>query len=274
MSTKGLNGSFLMKSQYTDSITGEIIVDLRSINKKFIDCNSLRTGSRINGKSFPSSTNLETSVSKYSSSSLSLHSKTEIYILFVISPVELNNFTLSYWAYDFTSLHSYSSPWTHVGIRLGLSNNSCIWLEHNASISASINLEMKSEGSITNHISGNPTIINTWNHYALSRNGTTYYIFRNGNLIKTISYTSSLPNPLTNIMIYAPSVQGTFPVDIKTCFDDIVLINNQVLWTSTFSVPNTFLTGEYELPKKFKNKSVLYSKYTYNGDYFDKAILY
>ena len=272
---KVFHSVFLMKSQYTDSITGDIIIDLRSINKKFIDCNSLRTGSRITSKSFPSITNLESSISKYSSSGISIYSKGGISIGFGIPSIEINNFTLSYWAYDFTSLYSYSSPWGHVGIKLNLnSSDYYIWFQHNVSTSSGINVEFRSGSTISHNKSGVSTITNTWNHYALCRSGTTYYVFRNGSLIKTINYTSYLTKQLIAIYLSAPAVNGTFPVDIKTCFDDIVLINNQALWTSAFNVPNTFLTGEYELPKRFKNKSVLYSKYPCKGDYFDKAYLY
>ena len=109
-----------------------------------------------------------------------------------------------------------------------------------------------------------------WNHFAITHNNGTLYLFVNGSLIHTCS---TLNISITNESLNFLNVGYSRDMTNNSHINDICIIYNQCLWTSNFDVPNYYLTGDHELPHRILSSQVAYPK-TRNGDYFEQAYLF
>lgn len=85
---------------------------------------------------------------------------------------------------------------------------------------------------------GAAQIINTWNHYATVRSGNNIYLFINGNLATTISYTSGLVDNSAPLALGALFLAGTGYLNYFTGeVADLRVTKGVARYTTNFSVP-------------------------------------
>ena len=240
----------MAKSQYTDSITGEVLVDIRYIDGRILDLSKYIPSSITN--SFKTNNN-----TKFSAKSI--YDSGDIY--FTSSP-SFTSFTLSWWQNILDrSKAAWYGMWVAniqqvIHLLPSYGNNSCM-------IGGP-----KKPWTGEKSVFGNPPNTNTWYHYAAVYNQPTFKFYINGNLQLSLDYNFS--GKITQLKFQ--DITRTDGTCYSMC-DDIVLILNQALWTSNFTVPNYLLTGDKEIPNKIRNKQILYPRKQF-GDYFDKAIIY
>ena len=259
MLTKGFHSGFscyMAKSQYTDSIAGEVLVDIRTVNDKIINF-----GSIVHKALHPNYKNTFSSHSstKYSQKGISLNKKGP-WFLYNNYP-NLQKFTLSWWQ----NIQVYNNSWTGISIENTTARyHFCVEDTSGGAIVSAINImdtiNLTSLSFVKNtSIPSN----NTWYHYAVTFDGTSYKMYRNGSLLITDNYSIAIGN------MYYICVQATKD---DVIFDDICLIKDQVLWTCNFTPPDYLLTGDKTIPKKLQSRMLYYpARY---GDYFDKAFIY
>ena len=242
-----------MKSQYTDNITGDVIVDLRSVDDKIINFGSVIP--IISPKNMYTSTN-----TKYSNKGIAANSG-----LYYDESIDLNIFTFSWWQ-NILSNDNSSSSWDGVVLYNNTIGFHFLVRYNNSRIATNFAQYTPSWRSLADNYTNSPASNNTWCHYAITFDGSSYKFYRNGNLMVTTTY-----NKVGAFYGVAIVTTNSNPIG-HSIFDDVCLIKDQVLWTTTFDPPNYLLTGDKELPKKIKTRQLMYPPRI--GDYFDKAYLY
>lgn len=277
MSTKGLNRGFLMSY----NITGDLLLNLRSINGKLYNCTDKNLYKSIS--TFSSLDSYTTKLSQHSIFPSRIKTAFKVYFKKPKTlPSAPSKYTLSFWMYQKTSIFNISNfNYTgaglsseerftskpsgcacrmaiHTGAKAGIFFQQADMFEYDVSNPNTIHYIFNI------FTSGIEEPINQWTHYAFVRDNNTTYIFRNGNIIYTrpINYTPA---------VYGPTYLNIYECDSAEFYlDDIVYIENQALWTSNFTVPNEYITGPYTGTLS-KRKSVIPE---YNPLYQDKAFLY
>ena len=257
MLTKGIRSGFrvfMAKSQYTDSITGDIICDIRIYNNKIVDFGSLRPVSRYG------QTNLHTNSGKYSSTAI-LGKGTYTQDYAPSNKITMSKFTISFWM----NILSFDSSKHWLGLSFDTDIRYHFVLINSNSQSCFMFNNIGSSSIFTSSYITTPfTARNTWNHVGITYNGSTYTMYLNGNSFLSCNY-SRTPKNFVELLI--------LPNENNILYDDIVFINNQCLWTSNFTPPNYFLTGDKKV-NRLKFKQIIYPSPISRGDYFDKAFIY
>ena len=266
-------------SQYASQITGNILVNLRSIDGKLYNCtdNNLYKVEKINHNT----TTLSNSNTKFSPSSIRLvggvagTNSDNLLVLYFKKKNEIaTKFTLSFWWYQKDSIFSNSS-WIYCGIDIQstyyknnysnlyimphLGQNVGFWTQYGG-----YNNSSTFQSIFSTYSTHSQEPLNTWVHYAVCRNDNTIYFFKNGVLLSSKSKQINDMFGFNMFRIIRYNNTAEFYVD------DAVYIENQALWTSNFTPPNDYLTGQYTgtLGKK---KSVIPN---YVPFYQDKAFIY
>ena len=276
MSAKGIYSVYLYNmSQYKDSITGRVIYDIRfydDFGYTFGEKLRYRSFQRVNNTNQPTY-NLINETTKFSSKCLCLQNAAcAFYTINSLDSAFLNTslYTLSFWVYivryDTTSApgciefdFAAASPTPIIMHRLVSEHTRKIYYEKNGYGGFALSNTLLSTG--------------TWHHVAFVRNGTSYKAFADGNRIidtSTTNYPVNLKSLYINNFSYNSSI---IP---RMYLDDIVVIGNQALWSSNFTVPNNYLTGDHDLPtsKRLASKNIIKLNSMVYSNYFDKAYLY
>ena len=272
----------MAKSQYTDSITGEVLYDMRTLNSKFYDL----AKTPINRITSTNLSNISiSSVQKFSNNTLkydNFDNRSTLYSYKIFK--KYSKITVSYWSYcdqkntsfDYTDYWHYpKSGWCIFG------NSETIGISsYNANFEQSGQLIPQTQfyntsGASNWYNSGNTNFkytLNTWHHNSLTWDGSTVKRWFDGYFITSFSLNiNEMFNSVSNTELYM-RLDG---MNVSTYFDDIVIIGDQILWNSDFSsnLPNYYLTGDH-VDKKISNKNILFPIPTDRNDYFDKAYLY
>ena len=179
-----------------------------------------------------------------------------------IRSIDLNIFTLSWW--QNTLSNDVNDGWDGIAIQNQTVRFHVLTRQGNKP-GINISQYTPSWNGLAGNSSTSAPSNNTWYHYAFIYDGTTYKVYRNGTLLLSSAYSK-----IGNLDAFT-LVNTVNPIG-HSIFDDIVLIKDQILWTSNFTPPNYLLTGDKEIPKKLQSR-MLYYPVRY-GDYFDKAFLY
>ena len=284
----------MAKSQYTDSITGDVILDTRVINSKIYNVAS--KVNRIINYNVLYPNEISFVAGKYSTNCVRIGNNKAAnqqkgnQIGFYSSAMS-NVYTISFWSKCLTFPSSISSSETSKGIYNMLWFNAintsgshildgnvklyALW-KYGSGIKRNYHEIQISQSNINNYSDNLLETPETWYHYAITVNNGTIKVYRNGvqTLTSTSNYLKQQPGQLYNWFALGNQNDTKEAVNLWIQFDDFVVIDKQVLWTSNFTVPNYLLTGDHELPKKIKRKSVMHPALNYRGDYFDKAIIY
>ena len=254
MLTKGIRSGFsciMAKSQYTDSITGNVLVNIRSIDNKIVNL-----GSAIPIKPYKN-TSISTGA-KYSNKGIT--SSTSNTYFFYDNSIDLNTFTLSWWQ----NILSDDTVWDGISIQNKTISFCFIARGSNSQTSISIEQHNPSWSGIMYKDNTSIPSNNTWYHYAATYDGSNYKFYRNGVLLVTATY-----DKVGKLDGFALRILSSA---YHSIFDDVVLIKDQVLWTGNFTPPDYLLTGDKKIPRKLQSR-MLYYPVRY-GDYFDKAFIY
>ena len=271
----------MAKSQYTDSITGEVLSDIRVIDDKVVDFSGYNKGRSF----WQSSTSISSSYNKFSNKSIYLEMNNtnvaaswDYYKPAINSILNKKKFTVSFW-YNPIYIPSHST--TYIGnfysalVLHGVNWTFYIAIDQAGGSNSSyrdLMLDDTTSGTTKRTKLGSTSsmvTLNTWHHYAATYNGSTYKMYEDGNQI--ISTNSTLaPGNIDHIhFIIGPASAA---IGSKAAVDDVVIISNQILWTSNFTPPNYFLTGDKDT-HRISNKHIIQPTRNAN-DYFDKAYLY
>jgi hypothetical protein len=133
----------------------------------------------------------------------------------------------------------------------GSTASDCQWLlGYNHNTNKLVNDFRKNDGStyVSNTFSGTLTL-NTWQHIAVCRNGTTFYGFINGTLLGTNTITSELNSYNANMRAFVGALSATTPANFYTGYMQDLRITKTTRYTSNFVVPNGPLPPRYpDLP--------------------------
>lgn len=148
------------------------------------------------------------------------------------------DFTVEWWEYRFNNDNnaastSRDSDASYPPFVLGVSDtaNLLIYMSSNGT---SFNIANgKSMGAIT---------LNTWNHFAISRNGSNFYAFKNG--VLTDSWTSASALPASTAIMTIGKNGGTY---LTACIDEFRMTKGLARYTSNFNVPTEafVLSGQF-----------------------------
>ena len=253
-------------SQYASSITGNVLLNIRGIDKYLYNIGGNHV---IPGKN--SLAILDDTITKYSDYSLKTLQNKTIWFRFkdIDTPSNVKKWTLAFWYYTKNSLFS-RSEWMYSG----LSANSSVYTNEPAyfflpNMSRSIGLyiqltEHRNSTNDTNIMDGGTyrlmqeQSINTWNYYAVTRNDNYFYIFRNGTLLTS--------KAVVNEPWYSINSISTSNMGSEDYFDDIFYMEDQCLWTSSFTVPDNYLLGD--------SSTLIKTKMWPYDHYDDKIYLY
>ena len=256
-------------SQYKDQITGNVLCDIRFDTNKLIDVSNYPIKQYMKP-------HVSSSYKKFSDNSMVLTLGTYTYFYKnIFSSFNTKNFTISFWSnlVNATNHNTTGAPnwWTGMSFIGGPNSAFHIAIDEKGGTTTSYtNIKLDNNNTRTPFGMTNSMVsINTWHHYAITYNGSNYKMYQNGSLIINGSSTLALPS-LNYIMFVCGSGVASGTIQ---CFDDFVLINNQILWTSNFTVPNYYLTGDHDI-HKLSNKHILRNNSTDLNDYFDKAFIY
>lgn len=285
----------MAKSQYTDSIDySKVVLDIRSDGDRFINFKYKDHPIKMN---YYTANNVSISSNyKFSTNSLKLTKFDTIdsSISFNICNYSISNFfTLSWWMKTYSSITSATPsgynlkvPYILISQKEYLTDTSVKQFRSiepyycNSNSSAHACIQSGVNGTSwdwnTNTITNITPILNSWVHYAIIVNGVNTYLYRNGTLLLSNNKAAAQYSTSYKIAYIVFSISYNISTNAYIELDDIVLIDGQNLWTSNFTAPNYFLTGDRDLedPKRFSNKCIIYPRPTDLNDYFDKAFIY
>ena len=263
-------------SQYKNTITGEVLIDSRVINDRFTNLSDNKLTKISFVKSHPSyeSFNLN-NTSRFNKKSLELNSNytgsdnENIGLWLQTKNLSNDNWTVSCWVnYDKITSISTTFP-QRILFDIGCLDNNNLrrtLLEIYNSVYF-YNVDVSTWNTLQTI---NPyTFPSGWVHIAHVLNNKTISVYINGTKILGPS----------NLNLQFSNDKSSF-IQLRLCIkgilllDDIVVINNQALWTSNFTVPDYYLTGDHDLPNRLSNKNIIFPGVTDRNDYFDKAYLY
>lgn len=149
-----------------------------------------------------------------------------------------NNFTISFWEYMVSAPKLYSCA---MAFNLGTTAHGIFW--GSAQTTSTRNLYMSSNGTSWDMASGislGTIVLGAWVHWELSRNGNTFYVFKNGAL--QASFTSSL-SMFYSINGSSANVIGSILGQVgdtttqQAYYDELYINNGTCLHTSAFTPP-------------------------------------
>ena len=253
----------MAKSQYTDSITGRVVCNIKEINNKIYNIADYRfsaSGAKVNN--FPSG-----QAGKYSPSAIRLndYGSTTEQLPFVpfIYPAS-TKFTISYWCkpmYISSNTGILSLYGSYNGIYLVLSTGG-----------RKTGFQLVNNGSFSSWYTANNSIsTGTWYHLACTIDGKSVKTYLNGTNVVNATLNQDFSYSYGNSHL-------SFNFNTRsneTYFDDIVVIADQIVWTSNFTVPDYLLLGDVNTDKKTNYKYQIYPNITTSrSTYFDKIYLY
>ena len=144
-----------------------------------------------------------------------------------------SNFTIEFWAYSDVSGGTI--------IKMADSTYGLEIIDNAGTIQTSISSNGTSF-DIANGVSMGSQAGSSWIHYALVRNGNTWYTFRNGTQISTFSDSSSINTPVGNLVIGGRSSSSYW----NGLLDEIRISVGIARWTSNFTPPTSpYTTDSY-----------------------------
>ena len=277
----------MTKSQYTDNITGDVLVDLRGLDNKYIvDMTSYTFLRKSNlGSEFSISSG------KFSDKCLSFPMTsagsgiTNFSVYFEKSVLLGYKYTISFWlkATQLPSLNSgQNGSYAYTGSIFVYDDNGPNWFFAANNIAKNSGSFYKLATGYNNNWTNEATVnhssvalnFGTFEHYALIVDNTNIKVYKNGTLLTSINTLSSAHNTKKLSINLLNQINTNIGISNANCYlDDLVIINNQLLWTSNFTVPNYYLTGDHTINRLYK-RSILFPTPSSNNDYFDKAFIY
>ena len=152
-----------------------------------------------------------------------------------------NDFTVECWIYPVAALTS--TPIVGVWRESASSSSNSSWSLRGGLSNTIYFYHYTSGGTFTSLNSATGAYsLNTWNHLAVVRYGSTLSIYVNGVLYNSAAISVSLASPTTtNLGIAADATTGG--VGLNTYISDLRIINGTALYTSSFVPPTTSVTA-------------------------------
>ena len=258
-------------SQYKDSITGQIVANLKVYNNKLLDlspckivANSTQFDSLIKGEG--KFTN--DSAFYLAGSNSKTGPENNMYLCKILDNAS-TKFTISFWLKRINSGDGYSATGGINWCDQNFHYTCCLYFNFNNGnhwLSTQLSNGSWPTASSRNYTFNN----NTYYHIGFTYDssiGAKIYI--NGTLHNTYTTATSLSSSLSKyIRLRLFDSKG-----INTYIDDYVVIADQVLWNDNFTVPNYYLLGDVEIPDKIKKSDTVFPT-MYAGDEFEQIFLY
>ena len=260
-------------SQYKDQITGDVILDARVINGKLIN-NNERVYFNSNNYGNVFIENGPTSSNFIPDTVLKLQMGSLPYVMLKnLEKFTQDKYTISCWVwmnnliddpncvYGFNiSANTYNISDTSGYPQYRFYN----FFSYNTAGKARIQeiqwITPDNNGTFSSEYFSSSTIpIKQWVHVAFVKNGTNVNCYINGTLYLSAPSSFNLKDKyLSNITIYCwdYTSSGKSPSTYFYYIDDIVFIKDQALWTSNFTPPNNYLTGDRNT--NIKTEQILY----------------
>ena len=279
MSTKGLQCSFHDMSQYKDQITGDIFCNTRVIDDKIIELTDQVSLSEVDQRGSRPTSEVTLFGDKvivfgkgyggyaYGFPRKKISGKIT-FSIWTYLPQDIINELLYFGIYTSQYRDRYENATVYYVYPWPIYENNRKFAIINTKYTGSNRDDRPSISTNTASI-----ILNQWVHIAITCNNKNYIrIFVNGSKVfEVTNLTYSIENNYLYYNMY-PVLQDID--NYKIYYTDCVLINDQILWDSNFTVPNDYLLGRNYRPKKISKKNILYPIATDRNDYFDKAYLY
>ena len=142
-------------------------------------------------------------------------------------------FTVEWWQYWDGAHTGYGSVYDN-----NYATNPNLILQTNNNV-AQYNVFMN--GTAAAFLESSAATVNTWNHYALVRNGTTVTLYRNGTSTGSRTYAGAVGNSSAIVAICSGSSTHNYP--IKGYFSDFRVVKGTAVYTSAFTPPTAPLTA-------------------------------
>ena len=267
----------MAKSQYTDSITGTVLMDFRVVDNKFMNLSDYVITLKFTIQ--PGETNINASINNISPfsgeiGSLCCYTAYSLAV-YLNNSINTNDLTVSFWINQSAwndMFSAYPVSFSHIIYDNSKEYRHPFYITKNTVYVDSCYSDPSyiQDWALNKKISTRSN--NTWYHVGIVKKNYVYNVYIDGNFIGSHSYSSNYTGKIKSISWVASN--GT-PVGTKyySYMTDYVMIANQALWDGNFTPPNYYLTGDHDI-NKLSPKRIIYPVQNDRNDYFDKAFIY